>query len=244
MKFDRYSHLTSLFFTILCLSACSLSHKQRSSSSDNQPCISEQLLSINREENPTLFEHKKDTIDIFTEIRDLALAGEIYLWENRSGSMFFSSIIPSRLHDSINDNNVDIYYNPYFDLMATGYAPYKNQKGEDSLQKMKDGTYVFIYPPLSYEPIDISKVTELRIKEIRSKNTEDDTNSFEPTFVGFDVYTAIHKVHFWVKLKDLEQKIKINKEWVKNIQNRNYKGFSYFRTQCSDPECKFRSVQQ
>ena len=242
MKFYRYSLLILIPLGLECMISCSNPRVDDESPEVIETCIKEQLLSINREDNPELFDYTKESIDIFSEIRDLALSEEIRLWEGDNEDIYLSAIGFWKIHDSIYDINVITYYNKYFDFMSQGYAPIKNHLGEDSLRALEDGSQVYIYPHLKYEPIDMSKVTELRVKEIRTNDLAETKNLFKPTFVGFDVFTVYHKVHFWVKLEDLEKKIKINKDWVKNIRTGNYNGFPYLRIRCSDPEYDIRKV--
>lgn len=242
MKLYRYSLLILIFLGLGCVSSCSNPKTEDKSPEIIETCVRERLLSINREDNPELFEFTEESMDVFSEIRDLALSEEIYLWEGDNEDITFSVIGFWKIHDSINDNNIVTYYNSYFDFMSEGYAPIKNHLGEDSLRDLKDGGQEYIYPHLKYEPVDMSKVTELRVKEIRTNDLVEAKKSFKPTFVGFDVFTVYHKVHFWVKLEDLEKKIKINKDWVKNIQSGNYNGFQYLRVRCTDPEYDIRKV--
>ena len=146
------------------------------------------------------------------------------------------------IHDSIAYLDDSLYYNVYFDYKSEGDATLKTTSGEDSIYTYPDGTQVYLYPLPKYEPLTFDKISEFRIKEILIYDSIANKKVMKPSLIGFDVYTGHHNILFWVKIDDLKDHIKINKDWIDKITNGKYNGFIYKQFSCKDPQYEWKKV--
>ncbi|WP_107037906.1 hypothetical protein [Brumimicrobium mesophilum] len=198
-------------------------------------CVREQWLTIYKKNDSYLFHPSQDTIDIYEEIKQLLLDGQIRLWhKRRDNSEWLTSPLPS----SIQYSKDSPYHNIYFDYLSEGDSPIQTVLGKDSL----DENNTFVYPMTKYEPVTFDKISEIRIKEILVHDTTRNIDYLKPSLIAFDVYTIRHNILFWVKVDDLIENIKINRNWIDYVANKKYEGFVYKRNSCDDPDYEWKKV--
>lgn len=221
-----------LFVAVLSVTSCSLPTNLNSQITDDQSCVKERLLTLNRNNNTQLFD-SNDTTDVFTEIKHLVLDQKINLFNiDINQSLDVSTIYQNKIQDSI--FYVSTYYNPYFEFMSEDISPLLDINGNDSLFNI-DGEFYFVYPELEISPIKMADINEIKILETRTNDTSSINATFKPTYVGFDLFDFGHHLLFWVKLEELKHHMIINKKWVQDIDDQNYNGFTYYQMPCDDP---------
>jgi len=236
---------TILLLIVLLLGLTSI-HSQENlfvSDTSKHECVRESWLTIYKGSDNFLFQPNAE-IDVYEEIKRLLFDGQIRLWSKRQydDDEYLTSPLPSMIRDSIPYLGGSLYYNPYFDYQSQGYENLKTTAGNDSMFVYPDGTMAYLYPPPKYEPITFERISEIRIKEILIYDSINRIRYMKPSLVGFDIYAGQHILLFWVKVDDLVNSLKINKQWIEYIVNRKYSGFVYKRYSCNDPDYKWKKV--
>lgn len=235
--------ITTAILLLFLFNSCTTTKSHSSQLDNSTECVRENWLTVYKGSDTILFSSPSDKIDVYTEIKQLLLSGEIRLWYERTNNpVWLTSPLPSMIHDSIQYSGDSLYYNPYFDYVSQGDSPLKSTDGKDSVYTYPDGSMSYIYPTIKYEPVTFDKVSEIRIKEILVHDTINNTDFLKPSLIAFDIYTIHHNVLFWVKVDDLFDKITINRRWINHIVDKKYSGFVYKRNSCNDPDYQWRKV--
>lgn len=205
-------------------------------------CVRESWLTIYKDTECILFQSNNE-IDVYEEIKSLLLQGQLRLWKERTdNNEYLMSPLPSMLDDSLSYLGDSLFYNPYFDFKSQGFEHLKTSTGEDSMYVYPDGTMAIVYPLPKYEPVRFEKISEIRIKEILIYDSINRVSYMKPSLVGFDVYAGYHNIIFWVKVDDLLNTLKVNRQWIEYIFSKKYSGFVYKRNSCNDPDYKWKKV--
>lgn len=203
-------------------------------------CIKAKWMAVrNDQTNTRLFSpinNLDDSSSVLQEIRKLVNTKKVSLYNGNNGWCKVNS--NQYINHEIVDNDFwsngydSIFkYNTYFDISNQSDIPLVDDKGEMIIYQEEDGFQSYVYPPRTIRPMNLQDIYELQIREDKINDV------FVPTRIAFCIVENGSIIElFWVYVESIKNASKnpALTQWINEIQNKNYSGFQFKQTKCTD----------